>query len=124
MIRIEGNRTALYQWDSNQRIILNDIFARTQVHFTDEHSAESESLVVMSYQENGQIFANVPNILLQNSGTIDVYIYVEKEDKAFEYTKKNAEKFNLKNVNLVKCDIFDFDFSLLPLADAIISNPH
>lgn len=52
----------------------------------------------------------------------DVYLF-EKEDKAFEYTKKNAEKFNLKNVNLVKCDIFDFDFSLLPLADAIISNP-
>lgn len=83
MIRIEGNRTALYQWDSNQRIILNDIFAGTQVHFTDEHSAESECLVVMSYQENGQIFANVPNILLQNSGTINVYIYVEKEDKAY-----------------------------------------
>ncbi len=51
-----------------------------------------------------------------------VYLF-EKEDKAFYYLTKNFEKFSLRNVIAVQCDIFDYDFSLLPLADAVVSNP-
>lgn len=51
-----------------------------------------------------------------------VYLF-EKEDKAFSYLAKNCEKFSLKNVIAVQCDIFDYDLSSLPHADAIISNP-
>lgn len=51
-----------------------------------------------------------------------VYLF-EKEYKAFSYLTKNCEKFNLKNVVAVQCDIFDYDFSSLPFADAVVSNP-
>lgn len=51
-----------------------------------------------------------------------VYLF-EKEDRAFEYLNKNLRSFGLKNVTAVKCDIFDFDLSDLPLADVIVSNP-
>lgn len=51
-----------------------------------------------------------------------IYLF-EKEDKAFEYLNKNLSIFGLKNATAVKCDIFDFDFSDLPLADVIVSNP-
>lgn len=51
-----------------------------------------------------------------------VYLF-EKEEKAYSYLLKNLERFNLKNAFPVKCDIFDFDFSDLPDADVIVSNP-
>lgn len=51
-----------------------------------------------------------------------VYLF-EKENKAFSYLTKNCEKFCLQNVIAVKCDIFDYDLSSLPLADAVASNP-
>lgn len=51
-----------------------------------------------------------------------VYLF-EKEDRAFEYLNKNLRSFGLKNATAVKCDIFDFDLSDLPLADVIVSNP-
>lgn len=51
-----------------------------------------------------------------------VYLF-EKEDKAYFYLTKNLESFNLKNATTVKCDIFDFDLSDLPMADVLVSNP-
>lgn len=51
-----------------------------------------------------------------------VYLF-EKENKVFSYLTKNCEKFNLKNVIAVQCDVFDYDLSLLPHADAVVSNP-
>lgn len=51
-----------------------------------------------------------------------VYLF-EKEDKAFEYLLKNKEKYKLNNASLIKADIFDYDISLLPMCDILISNP-
>lgn len=47
----------------------------------------------------------------------------EKEEKAFRYLQKNKEKYSLSNVTLINCDIFDYNFSDLPKADMILSNP-
>lgn len=89
MINIEGNREALYQWDKNQRIILTNIKKGIEVHFSDEHNTMPECPVVLTYEENGNMYANIPNILLQKSGIITVYIYVLEEDKS--YTEYHAE---------------------------------
>ncbi len=51
-----------------------------------------------------------------------VYLF-EKEDKAFEYTNKNAKNLMLKNANIIQCDIFDFNVDTLPNANVIVSNP-
>lgn len=47
----------------------------------------------------------------------------EKEEKAYSYLCKNKERYNLNNATIIKCDIFDFDFSLLPMTDLMLSNP-
>jgi len=51
-----------------------------------------------------------------------VYL-LEKEDLAFDYLYKNQNKLNIDNSILLKGDLFTFDFSALPKADIIISNP-
>ena len=51
-----------------------------------------------------------------------VYL-LEKQENAFEYLKKNADNLTLENVQLIKGDLFTFDFDELPMADLIVSNP-
>ncbi len=51
-----------------------------------------------------------------------VYL-LEKEKEAFSYLLKNQKKLNAVNSVLINGDLFDFDFSQLPKADIIISNP-
>ena len=89
MIKIEGGRKTLYQWDLNQRIILDNVFAGAQVHFSDEHNTEDTCPVLLTYEENGKTFANIPNIFLQKSGIITVYIYVKEENE--EHTEYFSE---------------------------------
>lgn len=94
MIRIEGDKPALYQWDLNRRIALTNIKAGVQVHFSHEKFTNEEypgeCPVLFSYEdEDGKVYANVPNIFLQKSGIITVYIYVQEDEKA--YTEHHAE---------------------------------
>ena len=53
---------------------------------------------------------------------LDRYL-LEKQENAFEYLKKNADNLTLENVQLIKGDLFTFDFDELPMADLIVSNP-
>ena len=89
MIGLEGGKSALYQWDLNQRLILSDIKENVEVHFSSIYDNESECPVVLTYEEDGEVYADIPNVLLQKSGIISVYVCVEEKDKA--YTKYNAE---------------------------------
>ena len=90
MIKIEGNKNALYQWDLDRRVILTNIKAGIRVQFADERLLKADDcLCTISYEENGYIYSNVPNVLLQNSGTIKVYIYVEEGDGG--YTEYHSE---------------------------------
>lgn len=47
----------------------------------------------------------------------------EKDKSAFEYLKKNKEKYNIKNAVLINDDIFTADLSKYPQADMLLSNP-
>ena len=72
MFKIENGRLSFYQWDINQRLIIEDS-SITEVHFCNRTS--DCSLITEVYEENGKRFANVPNILLQEDWTIRVYAY-------------------------------------------------
>lgn len=88
MIRIEGNKPALYQWDLNMRVILTNVPAGTEVHYSNIKDNVSESCITaVSYSENGYVYADIPNKLLQISGIILVYLYIQDEDKAWTELK-------------------------------------
>ena len=72
MFRLENNQEALYQWDSNQRLIVTDATI-TDIHYCNRTSAEA--LVVEVYEEGGVRYANVPNVLLMDAWNICTYAY-------------------------------------------------
>lgn len=84
MIRIEGNKSTLYQWDLNMRVILTNAPAGTEVHYSNTNDNTDENCITaVSYSENGCVYADIPNKLLQINGIILVYIYIQDEDKAW-----------------------------------------
>ena len=83
MIKIENNKSFLYQWDLNMRVELLNIKQGTEVHFSDTYITSDNCLVVESYEQNNKVFANIPNILLQRSGIILVYFYIQDEGRAW-----------------------------------------
>lgn len=89
MIKIEGDKIALYQWDINQRLIITDVDYNIEVHYSRLDAGLNESLVLLTYEENGVMYCNIPNVFLQEKGIIYVYLYVRREDQT--YTKYDAE---------------------------------
>jgi release factor glutamine methyltransferase len=92
---------------------------------------ETEQLVSMALELNGGDGCPVIYDLCAGSGCIGltlarelpdskVYLF-EKSDRALDYLNKNADGIN--NACVLKADIFNFDFSALPVPDIIVSNP-
>ena len=73
MLRRENGLDYFFQWDYNQRLIVDnkDI---TEVHFCNKIT--DCSYVCETYTENGVLLVNVPNILLQTDWEIEAYAYV------------------------------------------------
>ncbi len=94
---------------------------------------ETEMLVDFALEKIKDIESPVIYDLCAGTGCIgltianhrkDAMVYLfEKEEKAFKYLTKNKEKYKLDNATIIKCDIFDYDFSPLPLCDILLSNP-
>lgn len=72
-------RYCLYQWDLNQRLIIEeDVPVGTQVHFAASAFPEdADAPVVESYEADGTLYANIPNKYLQRAGRITAYVYPE-----------------------------------------------
>lgn len=83
MIKLEGDKLALYQWDLNQRVILVNIDAGIEVHFSSIYDTKECCLIAPSYKEDGVVYADVPNKLLQESGILSVWLFVQEENKAW-----------------------------------------
>ena len=73
MFKIEDGREHFWQWDSNQRLIVDDA-AITEVHFSNK--TDDFALVCEVFSENGKRLVNVPNILLQEDWRIRVYAFM------------------------------------------------
>ena len=94
VMKIAGGRNFFYQWDSGQRLLIEGTGICNEVHFT--NSDETEALVCSVFEENGQRYANVPNILLQCAKMIRAYAHSSTEDvtqtnhyQAFEVRPRN-----------------------------------
>lgn len=85
MFRIYDGRNEFYQWDLNQKLIVEDSTI-TEVHFANCLCANAQ--VVETFTEGELTLANVPNILLQEDLDINVYAYDGKKTK-------HAERFEV-----------------------------
>lgn len=72
MVQLFDGRTSFWQWDLDQRLIVGDEVCG-EVHFENESS--DCALVCEAYELDGQRVVDVPNILLQEAGSLRVYTY-------------------------------------------------
>lgn len=94
---------------------------------------ETETLVDFALEKIKDVKSPVIYDLCAGSGCIgltiahhrdDAKVYLlEKEDGALKYLKINKEKYNLDNAQFIQGDLFNIDFSQIPQADVILSNP-
>lgn len=103
MFKIENGKLSFYQWDINQRLIIEDP-SITEVHFCNRTS--DCALVCAVYEEGGKRFADVPNILLQEDWTIRVYAYSENttliEENYIVYARTKPDDYIYTETE-VKC---------------------
>lgn len=85
MFSIFNGRTSFYQWDVDQKLIINCDIPDYQVHF--KNTSDEVCYTLEPYEMDGKTVVNVPNLLLQNSTPIIVWCYVL--DKNGNYTIKS-----------------------------------
>ena len=81
MMYIYDGRECFYQWDKHQKITSLDFKVGDEIHFV--NASDSTALVVLTYEYNGKIVANVPNILLEKTYPIIAYRYVCANDSNY-----------------------------------------
>lgn len=81
-MQIYDGRKSFYQWDLNQKITSPNFKVGDEIHFTSLQ--QSTALIVLAYELDGKVVADVPNILLQNSYPITAYQYITVTD--MDYT--------------------------------------
>ena len=84
MFYIYGERDYFFQWDTEQRIVVEDA-AVNELHFCNK--TDDCSLVCKVYDYDGIRVADVPNILLQDDFKINVYAYCGNYTKVSDYFK-------------------------------------
>lgn len=72
MFKILDGREEFFQWDINQKLIINND-SLTEVHYSNNSS--DIALVCEIYELDGQRVADVPNILLQQDWPLRAYAY-------------------------------------------------
>jgi len=90
LFTLTNGREHLWQWDSNQRILVDDPTIN-EVHFCNKTTPNS--LVVETYTDDtydGKVYAEIPNILLQESWDICVYAFCNCYTKVEERIKVKA----------------------------------
>lgn len=88
MFKIYDGREAFYQWDINQKLIVDDD-SITEVHFSNR--TNNYSLVCDISNEGDLRVVSVPNVLLQTNWPIKVYAYLKDHTEVSE-TFKVIEK--------------------------------
>lgn len=84
MFKIYDGREEFWQWDVNQKLIVD---IPCQVHFC--NGVTDCSLVVETVtDEQGRHIAEVPNVLLQTARNIEAYTYICGEEESYTLTSK------------------------------------
>ena len=74
MIELENERRYLNQWGLEQRVQIDNFLPGTWVEFSIVNDVRNSTLITEAYEETGHVFANIPNVLLQNFGFLHVYV--------------------------------------------------
>lgn len=73
MLTIYNGRKHFWQWDSGQRLIVEN-GTICEVHFRNPDG--EDALIVHTYEMDGKSVADVPDILLQKSGQVNAWVYL------------------------------------------------
>ena len=73
-MRLLDGRSYAYQWDSNIYVILPKAKIGEEIHFA--HCKDKKALVMTAIEIDSVIVAEVPNLLLQRAGFIQVYHFI------------------------------------------------
>lgn len=79
-VKIGNHKSCLYQWDTGQFVVIDGAEQCNEIHFCNDRS--KNALVVKITDQDGKRIANIPNILLQNDGSIYAYLFAKNEDGA------------------------------------------
>ena len=82
MIVLENYRRYLNQWALDQRVQIDNFLPGTWVEFSMVNDVKHCTLITEAYEECGHVFANIPNVLLQNFGYLHVYVNPPVRDMA------------------------------------------
>ena len=89
MILLEYDRRYLNQWGLNQRVQIDNFLPGTWVEFSIVNGPRSGTLITEAYEECGHVFANIPNVLLQDFGYLHVYVNPAPSDMAHTPEEKD-----------------------------------
>lgn len=90
MLKIYDGRDFFYQWDLDQRLIVDDPNI-SELNFC--NGTMDCTLATKVYEEDGQLLANVPNSMLQAAVAINVFTVVKGADNT--YTTR-SQKFHVQ----------------------------
>lgn len=71
-LKVLGDNSQLWQWDTGQKLIVEDEGTCNEAHFS--NSDDANALVCPIREHNGLRVVDVPNILLQEASPIKVYL--------------------------------------------------
>lgn len=89
MILLEYDRRYLNQWGLEQRVLIDNFLPGTWVEFSIVNGPRSGTLITEAYEECGHVFANIPNVLLQDFGYLHVYVNPDPRDMAHTPEEKD-----------------------------------
>ena len=85
MFKIYGYRDKLWQWDLNQKLVIDNDKVN-EVHFC--NGTDTCALVCEVYELDGVRVVNVPNIILQSDFNINAFAFVTDNDGCYTEYKQ------------------------------------
>ena len=82
-MRIYGDEPKLYQWDTGRRVTHDALSPGQTVHFYNRNL--KQALVMTAYQLDGEVVADIPNILLQSALPIHIYLVCADQEAQFTH---------------------------------------
>lgn len=91
MIELENDRRYLNQWALEQRVQIDNFLPGTWVDFSVVNDVRDGTLTTEAYAECGHVYANIPNVLLQNFGYLHIYVNPAPSDMAHTPEEKDIK---------------------------------
>lgn len=77
-MKLYDGREKFYQYDTNQKLICEDCAVGEEIHFS--NSAHSDAAICLTYDLDGAVVVNVPNLYLLSAVDLNVYSMRTEDD--------------------------------------------